>query len=335
MATTRITDIVPVKTFSALVEAKLTEQSKFRQSGIVGTDPRVTAKAQTAGLETTLREWKRPAGGSAANGSDDDSVKASPKKLQQSAMIARILSRSESFSAMDIADFASDAAAIEYAASEFARLRASDEESALLSILTGVIADNVANDSGDMVKDTKVTTGSVLAASLLNATTLINARATMGDQSGVLSTLVLHSDVVNYLRKNEPNAFVPASQSRIGLETYMGYTVIETDNVTKTGTGTYAYYDSYLVGEGLFAYASAPVDNALVQVRDELAGNGTGMETILNRWRYILHPAGFSNQTAPSNGVSQSNTELATATTWDRIAARKAIPLVKLVTNIA
>ncbi len=62
-----------------------------------------------------------------------------------------------------------------------------------------------------------------------------------------------------------------------------------------------------------FAYAAGSFgEQALAQVRDELAGYGSGQETILTRRRYIMHPLGFTNQVAPTNGVSQTNAELGT-----------------------
>lgn len=334
MAVTKIVDTVPVKSFTALVEAKLAENSKFRLSGLVGTDPRVTAKAQVAGLETQLREWKRPAGGEATSASDDETSKLVAGKVEQVSMTARVIQRSKSFSAMDIADYVSDADAIQYAAGEFARLRVADEESALLATLSGVLADNLANDFGDMIKNLSIITGTIAAANKFGSTTLAQARTSLGDAAGQCKIMVAHSDVVNNLRALEPNAFVPASQTNIGLETYQGNIVVETDNMgINTGTANYPIYTTYFAGPQLFAYASCPIENALVQYRDEAAGDGSGMETILNRFRYLLPILGFTNKVAPTNGVSQTNAQLATAATWDRVSARKTIPLIAIRTN--
>lgn len=330
---TRLTDIVPIRVFSDVVESKLAEQSRFRQSGVIGTDPRVTAKAQTAGLEVTVREWRRPQGSEATSQSDNPADRLTANAVQQAPMVARMLSRSRAFSAMLIADYASDADAIDFATSEFARLRAADEEGAILAMLTGIAADNVANNACDMVRTRHITTGTIVAANLFNAAALIAGRTSMGDMGGDLTTLVMHSDVVNALRAAEPNAFIPASQTNLGLERYMGYNVIETDTIGRAGTGPHPIYTTYMCGDSLFAYAAAPVDVPLAQVRDEFAGNGSGQETVINRYRSLIHPAGFSNVVAPTNGVSQTNAQLAAAATWDRVLDRKAIPLVTVTTN--
>lgn len=333
MATFRLVDSVPVKQFTALIEQKLIESSPFRQSGVVGTDPQITAKAQNAGLDVSIRNWKRIVSGEATSQSDDPSQKLVPGKVSQGSLIARMLSRSLAFSAMDIADFASDADAIAYAVGELARLRLADEELVLFSELVGVMADNAANDAGDMQKALHFTTGTITDANKINVSTLLAGRRTMGDMGGDLKTLVMHSDVVNNLREKEPNAFVPTSKTDIGLYRYLNYNIIETDNIGKAGTGSFPIYTTYMCGDSLFAYASRPVEKTLVQVRDEFAGNGSGEETVINRFSYMLPILGFNNVQPPANGVSQTNAELSAATTWDRVEARKAIPLVKLTTN--
>lgn len=332
--TTRLTDIVPVKTFARIVESKITENSKFRQSGIIVSDPRITTKAQTAGFEGTLPFWKPIAGGEAATMNDDPAVKGVPSKVEQGSMTARMIQRALSFAAMDIADYASDSDAIEYAAGEFARLWTADEEYAVLAVLKGILADNAANDSGDMIKNVALTTGTIADTNKFGGQLLIEGRKQLGDVGGDLKFIFAHSDVVNNLRSKEPNAFVPASQTNIGLETYMGYGVIETDNSGVAGTTNFPVYTTYVTGTGLLGYGAGSFGNeSLVQVRDEFAGNFSGQETVISRRRYILHPFGFTNKVAPTNGVSQANAELSDAATWDRVIARKSIPLVAIKTN--
>lgn len=332
MAVTRLTDHVAVKTFAKVLEDKILSNSKIRQSGLITTDPRITTKAQTAGFEGVLPFWKRPAGGTSTNMSDDPTSKFTPKAVTQGSMTARMIQRVEGFSAMDIADYVDGSDALEYAYGEFARMWVEDEEAALIAIVKGLLADNVANDSGDMLKNVSVGTGSKVNFSIA---TYIEARKQLGDLGGNIKHLIAHSDVINNLRAAEPNAFVPASQTKLGLEQFAGLNVIETDNLgVDTTTANYPKYDLWLAGDGLFGYGAGSFgDTALAQVRDELAGDGSGQETIISRRRYILHPFGFSNKTAPTNGISQTNNELGTAATWDRVVDRKAVPLVIVRTN--
>lgn len=330
MPTTRIENTVPVTTIEALIEAKLTENSKFRQSGIVqATDTRIQKLVQTAGFETTLRDWKRPAGGEATSQNDDPTDKAVPKAVLQGKMLARIIARTLSFSAMDIADVASDADAIAFAASELGRLRVADEESTVLAILEGIVA----KGGAEFVHNAAITTGTIGDDNKMSIAQLLNGRRKLGDMGGQLSAIGMHSDIVNNLRAKEPNAFIPASQTKLGLETFAGVSIIETDNLIKAGTTPFPIYTNYFFGPGLFAYGGASVEKAIVTIRDELAGGGSGEETVLNRFRYALHPYGFSNDEEPANNVSQTNTELKNADTWSKVADRKAIPVVAIKTN--
>lgn len=340
MATTKLTDVVVPTTFAKIVESKLTDNSKIRQSGIAITDPRFEV---SKGFETTVPFWRNPAGGEADSQGGDETIKGTAQKLTQGKMTARVLSRAKAFSALNIASYASDADAIAYAAGEFSRLRVADEESAVLAILKGIVAANAANrvDAGapagvanDMIAALSRTTGTIVADNLFGSKALLAGRKTMGDMGGDLKTLIMHSDVVNALRAAEPNAFVPASQTDIGLDRYMGYNVIETDNVgIDTSVASFPVYTSYLVGSGLFAYAAGVQDHPLEDVRDATAGNWSGMDQIVNRFRYMLHAYGYQASGVPANGVSLTNAELATGTNWTRAVERKAVPLVAIRTN--
>lgn len=340
MATTKLTDVVVPTTFQKVVEGKLTENSKIRQAGVVSTDPRF---AVSSGFETTVPFWRRPAGGEAQSQGGDETVKGQAAKVTQGKMTARVLSRANAFAALNIASYASDADAIAYAGGEFARLRVADEESAMLSILKGIIAANDANRvdagapagvAGDMIAKLARTTGTIDATNKFGASALLAGRKTMGDKGGDLRLMVSHSDIINNLRAAEPNAFIPASQTDIGLEKYMGYYVVEADQIgIDTSVASFPVYTTYLMGSELFAYASGVQDHPLEDVREAAAGNWSGMDTTVNRFRYMLHPYGFMASGNPANGVSLTNAELATATNWTRAVERKAIPLVAIRTN--
>lgn len=346
MATTKLTDVVVPTTFQKVIEGKLTENSKIRQAGVVSTDPRFSV---SSGFETTVPYWRRPASGEAQSQSGDETLKGTAAKVTQGKMTARVVSRANAFSALNIASYASDADAIAYASGEFARLRVGDEESLMLAILKGIAAANAANrtvasvDSdasapagaaNDMIFSNTRSTGTIDATNQFGVTALLGGRKTMGDKGGDLKLAIMHSDVVNNLRAKEPNQFVPASQTDLGLEKYAGIYIVETDNVGVDLTvPAYPVYTTYLMGSELFAYASGVQDHPLEDVRDAAAANWGGMDSIVNRFRYMLHPYGWMATGNPANGVSLTNAELSVATNWKRAVERKAIPLAFIRTN--
>jgi hypothetical protein len=332
MATTRLTDIVPIKLFAKLVEDKIVTNSKIRASGLVTTDPRFQVGP---GFVSTLPFWKQPLAGEATSMNDDPASPIVPAKVGQGQLDVRVISRALAFEAMRIQDFTHEGDAIEFAASKFAGLRVADEELALIAMINGIMADNVANDAADMRVVKSKTTGTIDATNKFGAAALLAGRRTMGDLGNQLNIILSHSDVINNLREAEPNAYVPASKTDIGLATYMGIPIVETDNLTiDTTVAGFPVYTTYLAGPGLFGYVAGNVEKSLVEVSDEFAGGGSGKDTVINRFRYVLHPFGFHNKGTPANNVSQTNAELAVAATWDRVvASRKAVPLVQIKTN--
>ncbi len=208
-------------------------------------------------------------------------------------------------------------------------------QSYLVSTLTGVFADNDANDSGDMINDIGTDSGgAVTAAELVSAEAIIDTAYTMGDNAKVLKTLIVHPTVMKRLKKLNLIDFIPDSEGRIGFERYLGYLVVEDDGCrTVTGTNRTKYW-SYLVGPGAIAWAESPPANAVAVENDEAAGNGAGGETLYTRRQFALHPPGIKWTDSSVTGNFPSNADLVKAANWDRVyEERKQIPLAALVTN--
>ena len=62
-------------------------------------------------------------------------------------------------------------------------------------------------------------------------------------------------------------------------------------------------------------------------------GNGGGQDIIYSRRSDLIHPLGFSFESASVAGQSATLAELATATNWNRIWDRKHIPMAFLQVN--
>ena len=89
---------------------------------------------------------------------------------------------------------------------------------------------------------------------------------------------------------------------------------INSSDVVATGVQT-----SILMTPGAFVYQGVAVPNPVATERDEIAGNGGGRVTIINRWGNIIHPRGYSY--AGSNSAYPTNVVLNTAASWTRQAA--------------
>jgi hypothetical protein len=71
---------------------------------------------------------------------------------------------------------------------------------------------------------------------------------------------------------------------------------------------------SFLAKAGAVHYSDIAQVNPTAIERNELAGNGGGLVTVLSRWGNIMHPKGFT--WAGSATAYPANADLATAASW-------------------
>lgn len=203
------------------------------------------------------------------------------------------------------------------------------------SIIVGIVADNIANDDGDMVLDIS-TADTPDDSNYVNAENLIAAEATMGDSIGELSMMIVHSQVYTRLRQLNLIDFESPSAQNTLFGLYQGKTVIVDDaNNILTGTnGPNATYDTILCGQGLLGLGvGMPLVPSEVE-REPSQGNGGGHDILHFRRSDIIHPYGFSFEGSPA-GISPTRAEFSDASSWDRIYDRQHIPLVVLRANNA
>ena len=94
-----------------------------------------------------------------------------------------------------------------------------------------------------------------------------------------------------------------------------------------------ATYTSYLFGPGLLGYGERnPVVPFEVE-REGLQGNGAGVEIIIERKSWVLHPFGTQFLSATLTDGNATLAQLRLAANWDRVVDRKNIPFAALVTN--
>ncbi len=226
-------------------------------------------------------------------------------------------------------------------ATQLASYQLTWDQKYLLAMLQGIIADNIANDGGDMVRVIYSDIASPLDANLPSNSALSWAMQTMGDQRGVISTIIAHSTTTANLEEIDPDGFVTDKNQVLGLappKYYRGKLYIEDDTCTVVpGTNSDAYY-TYLVGPGAIGWAPAPLptdSKASVVTRSEESGNGGGASTHHYRWAKCINFYGFSNLLpGGKGGTALREANLKLATTWDRmITNRNNVRLCALVHN--
>ncbi len=336
MATTRLSDIIDVVVYQDLPPVNSPEKTAFFDSGIVIRNAVLDGLATAAGKTAELPFWNDidPTVGPNLS-SDDPAVLAAAAKVAQGEQSSRKAFLNKGLSATDLAsELAMGPRAMEHIRARMDTYWMRQWQRRLIASANGVLADNIAANSGDMVKN--VASESIAgqsATTKFNRDAFTDAVYTMGDAAEQLRAIAVHSRVMAQMVKNDDIVYIPDSQGQLTIPTYMGLRVIVDDGLTVTAGTTDGFkYTSVLFGPGAFGYGEG-VPNVPVEVqRDEAAGNGAGVETLWTRKTWILHPFGFKNTGTPA-ATSFSLTELAAATTWERVVDRKNVPMAFLVTN--
>ncbi|HVJ14519.1 MAG TPA: hypothetical protein VM686_03725, partial [Polyangiaceae bacterium] len=214
------------------------------------------------------------------------------------------------------------------------------QQAAFVATITGVFADNAAAPAGSEHTQNDMTVdisggGFVDGVTNFSAEAFIDAAVTMGDSMEDLTMVMVHSVVYSRMQKNNLIDFIPDSEGRITIPTFLGRQVIVDDGMPKTGS----VYDSWLFGAGAVRLGvGSPAVPTEVQ-RIAGAGNGGGQEVLYNRVEWALHPvglkyAGTSPNGGPTNAATSNN--LAAAGSWMRVyPERKQIKIARLITREA
>jgi hypothetical protein len=336
MATTQLSDIIDVTVFQDLPAVNSPEKTAFFESGIVTASPLLNSLANQPGKISELPFWNDLDGSSEVNYSNDDpSDIATPEKVVQGEQIARKAFVNKGWQTADLAsELAMGADAMTYIRSRTDKYFMRQWQRRLIASVNGVLADNVTNDSGDMVIDVAAeATGSVTTDTRFSRSNFTAAAFTLGDAFDMTGAIAVHSQVYKQMVDQDDIDFIPDSEGRMVIPTYMGKRVIVDDGMPVIAGSTSGFkYVSALFGAGAFGYGVGSPTTPVAVEREEAQGNGGGIETLWVRNTWILHPFGFQATGTPS-GESFTLAELGNASSFDRVVARKNVPMAFLVTN--
>ena len=327
MAATLLSDVIVPDVWVPYMIEQTAEKSALYQSGIIATDPQLTEALQGGGTLVNVPFFKDLQG--------DDQVRQSNTALDVNNIttgkdIARLHGRAQAWGAEDLAAELSGADPMMAIGDRVADYWARRWQKLLISSLEGVFADNVADDSSDLVLDVSEGDVDTDGAVELSAEYILDGKQLLGDAKEKLTAIAMHSAVHTNLQKQDLIDYIPDSQADVGWGTFLGHTVIVDDGVPVEDAATSgSLYTTYLFGEGAVAYGEGNVKNPVETDRDSLSDQ----DILINRRNFVLHPRGIKwTETTVANDFP-TNTEVEDADNWDRVYEKKNIRMAKIITN--
>ena len=338
MATTRLSDAVIPEVYADYQAENTPEKTAFFESGVVVRNDMLDQKANTGGQEIQVPFWRDLDASVEPNASNDDPADmAAPNKLGSGIQKARISYLNQGYSSADLVVELAGSNPMQRIRNRFGTYWQRQWQRRVIASSVGLLADNIANDDGDMVYD-----GSTMPWSRQGFTAAV---FTLGDAFGQLSAIAVHSLAYKQMIDADDIDFIPDSQGNLTIPTFMGQRVIVDDNMPATSAGDPATITTtaVLFGAGAFGYGEgSPLVPEEVE-RQARAGNGGGVETLWERKTWILHPFGYQftgadiTNRANTNGRTGAATaedeftpllaDLRKAANWTRVVDRKNVPI--------
>ena len=337
MAETRLDDVYTPDVWNKYMNEKTAELTRFWDSGIAVTNNDLASLVNGGGTIIDMPFFNDLVNEPEDVVNDNPSQKSDPSKITSGKEQAHLLMRAKSWSAMDITKSFAGADPIDVATSRYAYYWARREQACLNACLTGIITDNVANDSSDMVHSIWDGGDSTSDSTQISSTALLDAAQTLGDAKHDISTLIVNSQLDTTLQKNNLNNFTEHSDGKTTWRTYLGWNYVVDDGMPKikpTGKEKNFSQIAILCKRGAFAYQPAQHKVPFETEREPSAGNGGGQEIVYTRKAFVLHPLGYSFDGAKLSGKTPTNAELAAAARWSRMKERKKIGIAALACSL-
>lgn len=318
MAYTKLSDMLVPDVWAQYVIERTSELSDVWQSGILS-DVNSQVDFPDAGSTINLPFFQDLSG---ADEVLDDTSNLTVNSVSTSKDVAVILRRAKVFGSSDLAGDLAGSDPMRVIGDRFANYWARRMQKTLIETLNGAVGQVSAN-----VSDISSLSG---AASNFDGEAFLDATGKLGDHQDMLTAIAVHSATYTSMKKQDLIDFIPDSEGKPTIPTYMGHRVIVDDGLPVTSGA----YTTYIFAEGAIAYAEG-MPKVPAETDREALTNG-GSEYLVNRRYFILHPRGIKWD--PGSGVpsaqSPSNTELG-GSNWTRVYEAQNIRIVKFVHTVA
>ena len=337
---TLVSDVVVPAIFTPYVQQITEQKARLIQSGAAERSEQLDADLAGGGLTfnaPSFRDLDQDVDRTPTDTAHSEYGGAAspiPKKIQTSTEVAVRISRNQSWSSADLTAALAGKDPMAAIGSRVGFYWARRLQAAFIATMTGVLADNTANDAGDYTNNISGG-GFVDGVTNFSAEAFLDACLTMGDSMEDLALVMVHSVVYNRMQKNNLIDFIPDSTGLVKIPTFLGREVIVDDSMPNATS----IYDTWLFGRGAIALGMGSPKTPTEVERRAGAGNGGGQETLYNRVEWAIHPKGHAyTGTSPTGGPDNtaSANMLAAAASWNRVfPERKQVKFARLVTREA
>jgi hypothetical protein len=320
--TATLLDVYDPTVFNEVVPERAIQLNAFLRSGIMVRDPRVEALARGPGSTGDLPFFTGFAMSEPNYTNDNPAATATAEDINVAKQTYRKAMMHKSWSAMDISAELGTSDPLDAIATYVAQYWSTVTESRIINSAQGVMLDNIANDSGDMVN--AIHSESVAGQSadnFIDSDDVVDTVATMGDHASNIQVMAMHSVVKHNLEKQQLITTVRDADNNVDFDVYLGkYRVVVDDSLApRAGTTDGLVYTTILFATGAFAYGLGAPEVPSEIERIAGAGNGGGQDILHSRQSEIVHPWGFAFDDSGIAGISPTYAELAAAAQWNRV----------------
>lgn len=328
MPVTKISDVIVPELFNPYVINRTMELSAFFESGIVVNSPEFDRLASEAARTHNMPFFEDLQGESEATLED---VKMTPSKIGSNKDVSTTILRQKMWGATNLSAALAGADPARAIGDLVAAYWARDLQKELIAILSGIFGTytpeggTAITPMADHILD--LTGQKTDAAKCISAEAMIDGCQLLGDAQGQLSGVAMHSATKTYLKKKELIETRRNSEN-VEFDYYQGRRVTVDDGCPVTSDGIYT---SYLFGNGAIAYGNGnPVGHVATETdRDKQTGGG--IDYLINRKAFILHPRGIAYTGAVRENVETPlRSELSMAQNWKPVYEPKQLRIVAI-----
>lgn len=326
MAETRLTNAqIDLEVFNAYTVEPSIYKSRFYNSGVMAMNEAVSNMLAGNGESYSLPYWKDTAGttGDVPVEGTDQTVNA----LTSGKQTFRKQVRTKAWGSNDLVQVFSGSDPVVAAQNMVAGYWAQAFDQIAIKSIIGVLADNAANDSGDLIVDISAESGSDAYFSddaVIDAQALLGENGVVGDGNDFAGILV-HPKTYAYMRKLDLIDYLPVSGQERPVQSYMGMDVI----VDRNAPLDTADYSSVLLKRGALQFGLSGTGYEPTELNREPL-DGFGIDQLITRRAFAIHPVGFASVEAGVAGVTPTDAELILAAAWNRVFNAENAPFVSV-----